>query len=79
MAFGIPVITTNVGGMPEVLENSHAGYVCSKDDPKAFAEVIKNILGNPALASELCRNGRKTFEQRFTATKMASEYRQLLE
>ena len=79
MAFGTPVVTTNVGGMPEVLADSHAGYVCSKDDPIAFADAIKNILGNPALASEFGRNGRKAFEQRFTAGTMACNYRRLME
>lgn len=78
MSFGVPVITTNVGGMPEVIGDSRAGYVCSKDDPLEFAVAIKNILGNPILASELGRNGRKVYEQRFTAEKMAWQYYQIL-
>ncbi|MFZ2541488.1 MAG: glycosyltransferase family 4 protein, partial [Gallionella sp.] len=78
MAFGIPVVTTDVGGMPEVLADSHAGYVCSKDDPTSFAEAIKNILGDHALASKLGRNGRQAFEQRFTAGAMACNYRGLM-
>lgn len=77
MAFGVPVVTTNVGGMPEVLEDSKAGYVCSKDDPLEFADTIKSILGNPMLAAELGRNGRLTFERRFTASKMACQYKKL--
>ena len=79
MAFGIPVVTTNVGGMPEVLADSHAGYVCSKNDPISFADAIKNILGNPSLASQLGRNGRQAFEQRFTAGMMAYHYWKLIE
>ena len=79
MAFGVPVVTTDVGGMPEVLGNSNAGYVCSKDDPLEFATAIKNILGNPILASELGRNGRLAFESRFTAGTMAINYRKLLD
>jgi len=79
MAFGVPVVTTDVGGMPEVLGNSNAGYVCSKDDPLEFATAIKNILGNPVLASELGLNGRVAFESRFTASTMAINYRKLLD
>jgi glycosyltransferase involved in cell wall biosynthesis len=74
MAFGVPVVTTDVGGMPEVLGDSKAGYVCSKDDPLEFATAIKNILGNSTLASEVGRNGRLAFEKRFTATTMALQY-----
>lgn len=79
MAFGVPVVTTDVGGIPEVLGDSKAGYVCSKDNPLDFAYAIKSILGNPALSSELGRNGRKAFESRFTAERMAINYRKLLE
>ena len=78
MAFGIPVVTTDVGGMPEVLADSHAGYVCSKDAPAAFADAIKNILGDPALASELGRNGRLAYKQRFTASKMSQQYESII-
>ena len=78
MAFGVPVVTTDVGGMPEVLGDSNAGYVCSKDDPLEFAAAIKKILRTPTLATELGRNGRKTFKQRFTASAMAQQYESLL-
>lgn len=79
MACGVPVVTTDVGGMPEVLGDSNAGYVCSKDEPTEFASAIKIILDSPKLATELGRNGRKTFEQRFTASTMAQQYASLFE
>ncbi len=78
MAFGVPVVTTDVGGMPEVLGDSNAGYVCSKDDPLEFALAIINILGDPILAAELGRNGRHAFESRFTASTMAEQYESLI-
>ena len=74
MAYGLPAVVTDVGGMPELLANSHAGYVCSKDDSEEFANRIIYILRNPAIAKELGRNGRRIFEERFTALKMAQEY-----
>ena len=78
MALGIPVVTTDVGGMPEVLADSNAGFVCPKDDSKSFASAIINILGDSKLASELGRNGRRVYKQRFTAEKMAWQYYQIL-
>jgi glycosyltransferase involved in cell wall biosynthesis len=79
MAFSVPVVTTDIGGMPEVMGNSNAGYICSKDDPLEFAVAIEKILGDPALASQLGKNGRLTFESRFLSNKMASSYRELLQ
>lgn len=78
MAFGTPVVTTDVGGMPEVLAGSQAGYVCPKDDPAAFADAIKRVLCNPSLAADLGRNGRQTFEQRFTSAIMAKQYQVMI-
>lgn len=78
MAIGTPVVATDVGGIPEVLADSSAGYVCAKDDAVAFAAAMKRILGDPALAAELGKNGRKTYESRFTAARMAEQYRAML-
>lgn len=78
MAFGVPVVTTDVGGMPEVLENSNAGFSCSKDNPEEFANAITKIIADPAFAAELGRSGRLTFEQKFSARLMAEKYSQLL-
>ena len=74
LAFGTPVVTTDVGGMPEVLADLHAGYVCPKSDPILFAEAVKNILRDSPLASEFGRNGRQAFLKKFTASKMAIRY-----
>tara|TARA_B110000438_G_scaffold283394_1_gene311368 strand:+ start:537 stop:1766 length:1230 start_codon:yes stop_codon:yes gene_type:complete len=78
MAFGVPVVTTDVGGMPEVLDNSNAGFVCSKNNPKEFATAMENILGNLKLATKLGQNGRNTFEQRFMALTMAKQYESMI-
>ncbi len=74
MAFSVPVVTTDVGGMPEVLGNSNAGYVCSKDDPVEFSNAIKRILGDSFLASNLGLNGRLMFERKFMALNMTKQY-----
>jgi glycosyltransferase involved in cell wall biosynthesis len=71
MAFGVPVVTTNVGGMPEVLAESNAGYACSRDDPMEFSD--------SSLAAQLGHDGCQAFEQRFMASTMTRKYRRLME
>jgi len=78
MAFGVPVVATNVGGIPEVLGNSNSGYICSKDSPLEFANAINLILADSLHASELGKNGRLSFETNFTSTSMALNYKRLL-
>lgn len=79
MALSTPVIATDVGGMPEILAGSNAGYVCSREDPFEFAAAMKQIIGDTSLAHNLGQNGRKFFEQKFRASTMANQYRLLLD
>lgn len=78
MALSTPVVATDVGGLSEVMAESNAGYVCSKDDTKAFADAILRILSNPDLAKELGHNGRLIYEKKFTASIMARKYETLI-
>lgn len=78
MAFGIPIVATNVGGMPEVIGDSGAGYVCSKDSPEEFADCILTILRNDLIALEMREKGRKVYIEKYSALTMATSYRKLI-
>ena len=39
-AFRKPVVTTDVGGLPEVVEDGRTGYVVPKDSPEAIADAV---------------------------------------
>jgi len=78
MAHSTPVVATDVGGMPEVLEGSNAGFICSKNNPKQFANSILRILLDQNIASELGHNGRKIFLEKFNALNMSRQYELLL-
>jgi glycosyltransferase involved in cell wall biosynthesis len=78
MSYGVPIVATDVGGMPEVLNGSGAGYVCTRDDPVEFALAVLKILGDSTLTFAMRNNGRRCYEERFTAQRMAKSYRELL-
>lgn len=78
MAYGVPIVATDVGGMPEVLNGSGAGYVCRRNDPVEFALAVLKILGDSTLAFAMRGNGRRCYEDRFTAQRMAKSYREIL-
>jgi glycosyltransferase involved in cell wall biosynthesis len=77
MALGVPVVATNVGGIPEVLSDSCAGYVCSKLSTDEFAFSILKILRDKDLAIELGVMGRTFYEERFQAHEMVKKYKEL--
>ena len=73
MRFGIPVVATNIGGIPEVLMSGSGGFL-SNLDPAEFAFNIASLLNNGRLYSEQSRKGREVFEAKFQASKMAQGY-----
>lgn len=62
MACGLCVVSTNVGGLPFVIEDGVDGLLCNPNDAEAMAGRIRTILVDPALAARLSTNGRKRVE-----------------
>lgn len=46
MAYGLPVVSTNVGGIPQLVENGKNGFLCEPGDTKALGERIKELLSD---------------------------------
>tara|TARA_Y100000310_G_C20675091_1_gene812565 strand:- start:1435 stop:2541 length:1107 start_codon:yes stop_codon:yes gene_type:complete len=46
MAAGIPIIATNVGGIPDFLTDGETGFFCRVNDPKHIAELVQMILSD---------------------------------
>ncbi len=62
-AFGLPVVSTNVGGIPYLLEEGKTGLLVPTDDPGAVAAAVSRLLADPGLARRLSTNGRSLAEQ----------------
>jgi len=56
---GKPVIVSDVGGLPEVVEDNVTGFIVPPRDPNKTAEAIEKFLLNKNLQEEMGRNGRK--------------------
>lgn len=74
MAAGLPIVTTDRGGNPEVIEQNVNGFVVeSPDDPQSFTEPISKLLSNPTLAKKMGGNGRKLAEENYHWNRVANE------
>lgn len=63
LACGLCVVSTNVGGIPYLLQDGVDALLVPPDDPQAMAESILHLLREPELAEHLSRNARKKAEQ----------------
>jgi glycosyltransferase involved in cell wall biosynthesis len=71
MAAGKPVVATNGGGVPEIVENGKTGVLVPMGDARAMADAICQILADPAWAQEMGARGRQRVIDHFTVQQTA--------
>ena len=59
------MVTTDLGGLPELVDPGTDGEVVAPDDPEALACSLKGLLADPERALELGRAARRKAERRF--------------
>jgi glycosyltransferase involved in cell wall biosynthesis len=58
-ACGRPVVVSDVGGLPEVVEHETTGLIVERENPEATAEALLSLAGDAALRAELGNAGRR--------------------
>ncbi|WP_147794105.1 glycosyltransferase [Cellulomonas sp. Y8] len=66
MMRGLPVVSTRVGGVPEVVDDGRDGYLVPPDDPGALADALVELGSDPGLRSRMGRHGRAHYERAYT-------------
>lgn len=56
LSFGKPVVASNIGGLPEMVEDGKNGLLVNSHDPKDFAEKIVAIINDPKLTETFSKN-----------------------
>lgn len=62
MALGIPVVSTNVGGIPFLLQDKQNAMLVDDDDSKAMKLAIEGLLNDTVLRENIIKNARITVE-----------------
>jgi glycosyltransferase involved in cell wall biosynthesis len=75
MALGTPCISTDVTGIPEVVQDGKTGLIVRQHDPAGLAEAIERLLINPPLRCELGVRARKLVEEKFDSRNNAESLR----
>jgi glycosyltransferase involved in cell wall biosynthesis len=71
MACGLPVVSTDVGGVPEIVDDERSGLLVPPGDVSAVARVLDCLAGDPARRVEMGRAGREIVLRSFDARKNA--------
>ncbi len=65
MASGVPVVASNISGIPELVEDGRSGLLVPPRDPQALADAFNCLRTDPALRQRLGQAGRERVMQRF--------------
>ena len=77
MALGLPVISTNVGGIPFLIDNEKTGLLVNPNDETLFVEKIISLLNQPLKAESLSVNARN-FVETFDWEKVKTKWDEVL-
>ena len=72
MALHRPVVASNVGGIPEMVEDGRTGLLVPSHDPQALADAIVRLLTDHPLADMLGRAGHDLVHERFCIERMVA-------
>jgi glycosyltransferase involved in cell wall biosynthesis len=77
MAAGVPVVATNVGGNPEIVDDGTTGFLVPPRDANALATAMIKLLSDPESATRMGSAGRDRIERRFSMGRAVHETQQL--
>ncbi|WP_298488569.1 glycosyltransferase [uncultured Maribacter sp.] len=73
-AFGVPVIATNDGGTPEIVETDVNGFLIEEHNSQILSERICEILNNEKLKIKLSHAAKSTIKTKFSLNNMTTQY-----
>ncbi len=79
MACGVPVVCSDVGGLPELVEGSEAGFLCPLGDIQAFAKACIKVLTNDSLHAEMAQHAREYAVRHYDTHSIVAQYEEYYE
>ena len=70
--YGLPVVSTDVGGVNEIIENEYNGFLVQKNDFKELAKKIEVLLRSAKIRKKFSINARKSCENKFSSDNLES-------
>ncbi len=77
MAAGLPVVATDVGGIPEVVTTGLTGILVPPDDAGALAKAVAQLFADPSHAERLAGAGRRHVESEYSFDRMVAAFQAL--
>ena len=78
MACGKPLVSTNCGGLVELIKNNTNGYIINKNNITGFSEKIYKLIVNKELRYKMGKEGYRRYNKFFRSKSMSKKYAKLI-
>ena len=79
MACGVPVVASDIGGLPELITDGETGFLCPLDDVSCFADRIRSLLDDESMRDNMGRAARESAADRFDVNRIIPMYEEYYE
>jgi len=79
MAMGVPVVSTHISGIPEMIDDGMHGLLVEPRDPQALADALRRVLTDPELHERLAQASRARICDRFDSRRTTTALRDLFD
>ena len=69
MGYGLPIVTTNVGGIPQLVDEGKSGYMVEPGDINGFAKSILSLIGDDELIYNMGKEGLEKANEKYSLDK----------
>jgi glycosyltransferase involved in cell wall biosynthesis len=73
LMWGVPVVASDVGGLPSLITPGEVGFLCPSGDVEAFTRRVRQLLAEPRRRGEMGARGRARARERFTVEHMCRQ------
>lgn len=79
MQYGLPVISTDEGGIKDIVEDGVTGFIVQQNNPSELAEKLEILLNNNSLRLQMGKAGRAKYEKEFTLQAFETKLQEILQ
>lgn len=78
MQYKLPIVSTNEGGIPDVVKNGINGFVCERKNAISLAEGIAKLISDKNTCIEFGKNGYEIFKTNFTINRFNENFKTII-
>lgn len=79
MQYGLPIVSTKVGGIPDIVKDGYNGYVCDSGNSEQIADWLAQLIDNNSLRLKMGSEGKRMFLKSFSISRFENRLIEILE